>query len=79
MTLNLSTMLDTPNANQQDKRRTTRLREEKARDRLSIHLGCCGHAFMRLAWQSFGQKIETLYGKRTWRENLATCHHMETS
>jgi hypothetical protein len=27
----------------------------------------------------FGQKIETLYGKRTWRENLATCHHMETS
>jgi hypothetical protein len=29
--------------------------------------------------QPFGQKIETLYGKRTWRENLATCHHMETS
>jgi hypothetical protein len=51
MTLKLSTMLDTPNANQQDKRGTTRLREEKARDRLSIHLGCCGHAFMRLAWQ----------------------------
>src|SRR4030095_13856747 len=27
----------------------------------------------------FGQKIETLYGKRTWREHLATCHHLEMS
>ena len=31
------------------------------------------------ATMPFGQKIETLYGKRTWREHLATCHHMETS
>src|SRR6266851_7854769 len=26
-----------------------------------------------------GRKIETLYGKRTWRENFATCHHVETA
>jgi hypothetical protein len=27
----------------------------------------------------FGQKIETLYGKRTSREHFVTCHHVETS
>jgi hypothetical protein len=28
---------------------------------------------------SFGQKIETLYGKRTWREHFVTCYHLATS
>jgi hypothetical protein len=32
-----------------------------------------------IGFKSFGQKIETLYGKRTRREICATCHHVETS
>ena len=37
------------------------------------------HKLLMMLLRLFGQKIETLYGKRTWGENFATCHRMATS